>query len=243
MIELINAQHFRTLMRTSIQPVKRKDGSGSWYQIKIPLWEPSWRKILIKNSELNVAKIKWNTWYKILELVYAKNKLRKNDKQGNRYSPITPWEFAKIRWWLTHEVLQTFLWKQNISFNHFWYWRGWNKPLKDLSNVQKSQIIWFLKNYVPSIWNKTLSLGSLQWDDRKQYKVWKNTIYHWHAYSVKKVNKNEKGEIKSITILNPRNSKSWAWKQYQDLTIDEFFSAFSVMSCGKIKTKTFLDNK
>lgn len=240
--ELARAQQFDTWMRTSIQRVKWKDGSGSGYQIKIPLWEPSWRKIIIKDSELPVAKIRWNTWYKLLELAYAKNKLRKNDRQGNTYRPITSWEFEKIKWWWTKEVLETFIWKQNISFNTFWD-KHRSKPLNRLSTREKSQITWFLKNYIPGIGNRFLSLSSIWWDDRNGYKVGNNTIYHWHAYSITWVNKDKKNEIKSITILNPWNNNVGAWKQYVNLTLDEFFNWFSYMSYGKIKTKTFLDSK
>ena len=49
-IELANAQHFDTLIRTSIQRVKWRDDSGLWYIVMIPLWEPSWRKILLKEA-------------------------------------------------------------------------------------------------------------------------------------------------------------------------------------------------
>ena len=57
--ELSRAQHFDTLMRTSIQRVSWNNWD-QWYQIKIPFWEPSWRKILIKDREISIAKIKWN---------------------------------------------------------------------------------------------------------------------------------------------------------------------------------------
>jgi hypothetical protein len=239
--ELARAQHFDTLMRTSIQRMKRNNWD-MWYQIKIPLWEPSWRKILLKDSELSVAKIRWNTWYKLLELAYAKNKLRKNDRTGNRYYPITPWEFSKIRWWRTKEVLETFLWKQNISFNTFWD-KNRAKPLNRVSTNEKNQITWFLKNYVPGIWNKFLSLSSIWWSDTQWYKVWESTIYHWHAYSITWINKDKKGEIKSITLLNPRNNKRGPWHQYQNITLNDFFNWFSYMSYGKIKTNTFLNDK
>ena len=176
--ELARAQHFDTLMRTSIQRVRWKDGSGSWYQIKIPLWEPSWRKILFKDSELSVAKIRWNIWYRLLELAYAKNKLRKNDRKWNKYRPITSAELEGIRWWWTKEVLETFLWKRNISFNTFWDWDR-KEPLHKMPWLIKNQITWFLKNYVPSIWNKFVSLSSIWWEsDTKQYTVWWKIMYH-----------------------------------------------------------------
>jgi len=240
--ELARAQHFDTLMRTSIQRVRWKDGSGSWYQIKIPLWEPSWRKILFKDSELSVAKIRWNIWYRLLELAYAKNKLRKNDRKWNKYRPITSAELEGIRWWWTKEVLETFLWKRNISFNTFWDWDR-KEPLHKMPWLIKNQITWFLKNYVPSIWNKFVSLSSIWWEsDTKQYTVWWKIMYHKHAYALTWVNKDSKWNIKTITVLNPWNAK-WSWKNYMSFTLDEFFKAFSYMSCWKIKTRTFLGNK
>lgn len=239
--ELAMAQQFDTLIRTSMRRIKWKDESGFGYEIKIPLWEPSWRKILIKDSELSIAKINWNKWYKFLELAYAKNRLRKNDKLGNKYRPITAEEFSWIKWWWTKEVLETFIWKHNISFNTFGDERR-SKPLSRISEREKAEITWFLNNYIPSIGNKFLSLSSLSWNDRNWYRVWDSTIYYWHAYSITWINK-EKWKIKSITILNPRNNNLGPWKQYQDITIDELLNWFSYMSCGTINRQTFLDNK
>lgn len=240
--QLVRAQHFDTLMRTSIQRIKRKDDWSFWYRIKIPLWEPKWRIILLKDSELSVAKIRWNIWFKILELAYAKNKLRKNNKEGNKYRPITSWEFSKISWWRMKEVFETFLWKHNIWFNTFWDKKR-KKPLNTISQNNKRQIIWFLKNYVPNIWNKFVSLSSIWWkSDSDKYTIGWKTMYHKHAYALTKVNKDWNWNIKWITVLNPRNSE-WDWNNYLNFTVDEFFQAFSYMSCGKIKTETFLDNK
>ena len=238
--ELANAQHFDTLMRTSIQRMKRSNWD-IWYQIQIPLWEPSWRKILIKNPELGVAKIRWNDWYKLLEIAYAKNR-RPNNKIWNRYSPITHEEFEKIRWWWMKEVFETFLWKNNISFNTFWDQTRRN-PLKSISQNNKEQIVWFLKNYTPQTWRKFVSLSSIWWEsDTKQYTVGWKTMYHKHAYSLTWINKDSKWNIKSLKVLNPWNDWRQGWK-YLDLTLDEFFQAFSYMSCGTINMQTFLDNK
>ena len=194
---------------------------------------------------MSVAKIIWKDGYKLLELAYAKNKLRKNDKQGNKYSPITEWEFAKIEWWWTQEVFTTFLWKNNIGFSDFWSMKNYrdNKTLSQLWKVAKKEICNFLKNYNPSIWNKFVSLASLPWSsDSKSYTVWWKKIYRRHAYSLTWVNKDSKWEIKSIRVLNPWNA-DWAWNNYQDFTLNEFFNSFSAISCGKIKTKEFLNHK
>ena len=240
--QLARAQHFDTLMRTSIQRVKWKDGSGSWYQIKIPLWEPTWRKILFKDSELSLAQIRWNIWYKLLELAYAKNKLRKNDKQGNMYRPITSWELSKIEWWRMKEVFESFLGKNNIGFNTFWD-KNRKNALNTIPQTSKNQLTWFLKNYTSSIWNKFVSLSSIWWkSDSDKYTIGWKTMYHKHAYALTWVNKDSNWNIKSITVLNPRNKK-WDWKNYLNFTLDEFFQAFSFISCGKIRTNTFLDSK
>ena len=242
--ELARAQHFDTLIRTSIQRMKR-DNWELWYQIKIPLWEPSGRKIYLKDSEIKVARIRWNKWYKLLELAYAKNKLRKNDKNWNRYAPITPSEIQKIEWWWTHEVLTTFLGKENIWFNDFWTMKNYRegKRLSTLPLKVKNEITNFLKHYDPRIWNKFVSLASLTGSsDKNSYNVWWKILYHRHAYSLSWVKKDSAWNLVSIRVLNPWNTK-WAWKNYQDFTPSEFFNSFSAMSCGKIKTRTFLDNK
>ena len=244
--ELARAQHFDTLMRTSIQRVRWNDWSwAQWYQIKIPLWEPSWRRIYLKDSEVSIAKIRWNKWYKLLELAYAKNKLRKNDRNWNKYAPITPDELKRIEWGWTHEVLTTFLGKQNIWFNDFWTMKNYKngKRLSSSSSQAKTEITNFLKNYNPKIWNKFVSLASLKGSsDTKSYTVWWKTLYHRHAYSLSWVKKDSAWNIASIRVLNPWNAK-WAWKNYQDFTPNEFFNSFSAMSCWKIKTNNFLDQK
>jgi len=92
LIELSNTQYFDTLMRTSITRVQFKDDKSLWYNIRIPLWEPNGRDILIKDFEINSAKIRWNIGYKLLEIAYVKNK-RVNNRNWNRYSPVTEWEY------------------------------------------------------------------------------------------------------------------------------------------------------
>ena len=63
---LARAKYFDTLMMTSIK--KNNDGS---FDIYLPLWSPSWNKIHISKEELNLAKINWSLWYKILEVWFA----------------------------------------------------------------------------------------------------------------------------------------------------------------------------
>ena len=178
-------------------------------------------------------------------MAYAKNKLRKNDKRWNKYRPITSAELEGIKWWWTHEVLQTFLGKNNIWFSDFWTMSNYKKwkTLAQSSQLAKNEIHNFLKNYSPSIWNKFVSLASLPWSsDKNSYTVWWKTIYRRHAYSLSWVKKDSAWNLISIRVQNPWNAQ-WTWKNYQDFTPSEFFNWFSAMSCGKIKTKTFLDNK
>lgn len=244
-IQLAGVQHFDTLVRTSFQRVQRKKWPYSWkkwYMVQIPFWEPSGRKIYIQDDELKIAKINWNVWYKLIELAYAKNK-RPNNKRWNKYSPITEEEFSKIQWWWMKEAFETFLWKQNINFNTFWD-KTRKHSLSNTSSNEKKQIIWFLKNYEPEIWNKFISLSSIWWkSDTKRYDVWWKRVYHGHAYALTWINKNNKWEIKSIRILNPWNTDEKPWWNFQDFTLNEFFQSFSFVSCWKIKTKEFLNEK
>lgn len=232
--QLINTPYFDTLMRTSIQRVKWNGWSCLWYQITIPLWVPSWRKILIKDSELSIAKIRWSSWFKLLELVYAKNILIKNNRLWNKYTPITSSDLKMIEGWNTQIVLQTFLGENNINITKFSY-----------PKLYKKTILNYIKHLDLSIWNRFVSLGSKTiqgLNDRKPYKVWNKTLYYNHAYSLANVNLDSKRNIKSLTVLNPRN-REWDWCNYQDFTVDEFFEAFSLISCGTIDTKSFLSNE
>mgnify|MGYP003293605929 CR=1 FL=1 len=242
--ELARTQMFDELMRTSIQRMKW----GNWdlgYQIMIPVWIPNWRKILIKDSEFSVAKIRGWDWYKLLELAYAKNKLRPNNHEWNIYKPMAPSELKGIEGGRTHEVLRTFLWKDKIGFNDFWtnsnYWN--NKTLESSSPETKKQIVNFLKHYNPEIWNKFVSLASLPWDtDTSSYKVWWKTIYRKHAYSITWVTKDRYWNIKYITVLNPWNEKG-EWESYQHFTLNEFFSWFSAFHSWKVISSAIMNWK
>jgi len=240
---LSKASHFDTLVRTSI---KREtwEGKKNWisgYSVKIPFWEPNWHNIFIKDSELSVARIRWNDWYKILELVYAKDKLSKWK------SSITSADMKKIEWWWTHEVLERFLWLQNVVNTQ--NYKNGTKPLQNLPKSKKDDIIKFLKGFNLNIGNKFISLWTPSVEsDREDYWVWQNSpfklkrLFYNHCYSLKNVNKDDRGEVKSVTVRNPWNSGGY-WEHDFVLTIDEFFAAFSDISTTSINKNVFLDDK
>lgn len=245
LMEIANSQYFDTLMRTSITRVQFKADGALWYNIKIPLWEPNGRDILIKDSELSSAKIIWNIWYKLLEIAYVKNR-RPNSKAWNKYAPVTEEEYKRTAGWWMKEVFDTFLWKSNINFNTFWD-KMRATPLRDIPQNQLSQLVWFLQNYNPSTWDKYVSLSSLWWkSDRRQYTVWQNPtpINFGHAYCLSSVDKDSNGKILQVNLTNPRNDKYswWPWLADISLSLPEFLAAFSYISVWHIKADTFLDD-
>ena len=243
--ELTNAQYFDTLMRTSLCRVAFKDDWLSWSNIKIPLWEPNGRDILIKDSELDSASINWNIGFKLLEIAYAKNK-RPNNKSWNVYSPVKELEMNAIwKWWYMDEVFKTFLGRNNIGFSNFWIARSdrnW-KTLSLLSKNKKTEIINYLKNFDWKIWNKFTHLSTPRfksWDDT--FNVWWNTLYSNHAYALLSVEKDSNWDITCINVKNPRNSNK-QWGSELSLTLPEFFEAFNYIWVWTIKVDRFLDNR
>jgi len=240
-IELANTQYFDTLMRTSISRVQFKDDWAFWYNIRIPLWEPDGRDILIKDSELRMSSIRWNIGYKILELAYVKNK-RRNNRDWNRYAPVSQREMQWITWWTTHEVLQTFLGRHNIWFSDFWTGRLWTswQTLSALSQRKKNEITNYLRNFNWRTWNTFTDLitAPSKWWDRNSFRVWWNTLYNQHAYALSSVDKNL-----NVYVKNPWNNQRKAWGTEIKLSLNEFFYAFSYIGIWKIKVNTFLDNR
>ena len=240
-IELSNTQYFDTLMRTSIKRVQFKDDNSLWYSIKIPLWEPNGRDILIKDSELDIAKIKWNIGYKLLEISYVKNR-RPNDSEWNKYSPVTESEFAEIwKWWSSTIVLRTFLGKHNIWFNDFWTANTWKnrKTLSDLSRERKLEITNFLKHYNWNIWNRFIFLWTADFGTDSFY-VWNNLFYTKHSYAISSVKLDWKWRIEEIHLKNPGNDPSIEWWSDAKINLNEFFNAFSYIEACKVNTNTFL---
>ena len=246
LIELANTQYFDTLMRTSISRVRFKDDDSTWYNIRIPLWEPNGRDILIKDFELNSAKINWNIGYKLLEIAYVKNK-RPNNAEWNRYSPVTEWEYMAITSWSVEQALGTFLGRNNIWFSNFGtfpIWKTW-RTLAEASQTQRTEMTNYLKNFNWKIWNKFTCLAtapSAQWDTESFNVNW-NTFWKNHAYALDSVEKDSNWNISFINVKNPWNNRYKAWGADTKLTLNEFFNTFSYMWAWKIKTDTFLDDK
>ena len=246
LIELANTDYFDTLMRTSITRVKFKDDWALWYNIRIPLWEPNGRDILIKDSEINSAKIRWNIGYKLLEIAFVKNK-RKNNKEWNKYSPVTEWEYRWIVLWSIESALATFLGKNNIWFSNFGTYSIWEKwkTLAEASQSQKTEIINHLKNFNWRVWNRFTCLAtapSPKWD-AESFNVWSKTFWKGHAYALNSVEKDWRWNVNYVNVKNPWNNQNKAWGANLRLSLNEFFYAFSYMGVWTVKTDTFLDNK
>ena len=247
-MELANADYFDTLMRTSISRVRFKDDWQLWYNIRIPLWEPNGRDILIKDLEIPKAKLDWNIGYQLLELAYVKNR-RPNDKNWNKYAPISEWEYQNTVWGSTAEVLQTFLGKNNIWFSNFWSYDiiKNRKTLSYLSQDRKTEINNFFTNYNWTIWNSFAFLATAPWAkwewDTESFLVWWNRFYHNHAYALQSVEKDWMWNVSRINIRNTWNDQHRDWKWDLALTLDDFFNAFSYIEVWRIKADTFLDNK
>lgn len=244
--ELCRTQYFDTLMRTSISRVKFRDDWELWYRIKVPLWEPDGRDILIKDFELNTAKVKWNTGYQLLEIAYVKNR-RKNDSEWNKYYPVTEGEYEQTERWLVSEVLWTFLGNNNIGFSCIYpASRAEWGTLNNLSEDRKNEIANILRNYNWYVWNRFVYFTTPQnfalWD-RSNFRVWNHTLYNSHAYSLNYVRKDSYWNIVSVNVRNPWNNYSQAWGANLDLTFYEFLNAFAYIWVWTIKTETFLDNK
>ena len=246
LIELANTQYFDTLMRTSITRVQFKDDGSLWYNIRIPLWEPNGRDILIKDFEINSAKINWNIGYKLLEIAYVKSK-RRNDAEWNRYSPVTEWEYQAISWWTIEGALRTFLGGNNIWFSNFGtfpIWKSW-ASLASGSQSQITEITNYLKNFNWRIWNQfsCLTTAPSPGGDSESFRVGWNTFWKNHAYALDSVEKDSQWNIRYINVKNPWNDQRKAWGSDLSLTLNEFFNAFSYMWVWKIKVDTFLDNR
>ena len=246
LIELANTQYFDVLMRTSISRVQFKDDWSRWYNIRIPLWEPDGRDILIKDSEIKMASVRWNDGYKLLELAYVKNK-RKNDKEWNRYAPVSQWEMDKTTWWWPNEVFRTFLGNKNIWFSDFgtWYvWDNW-QTLSVLPQSKKNEITNYLRNFNPKTWNTftNLATGPSKNGDRDSFQVWRNVFYKEHAYALSSVDKDSQWNVSYVNVKNPRNNEKKAWGADMRLSLDDFWRAFSYIGVWKVDTDNFLDEK
>lgn len=242
-MQLADTQYFGPLMRTWISNVEFNDWSF-WYSVKIPFWKPDGRSILIKNEELDSAKVTWNQWYKLLWIAYVKNR-RPNNKIWNKYAPITKEEYTAAKWWWTKEVLDTFLWRDKIGFHTFWD-PNRARPLSEtLTESQKASLIWYLKNFNIYNWNQLVSLSSI-WlkSDSHSYKVWSNLMFYRHAYALRSVDKDAYGNITNIKVTNTWNDRFSEIPWYADLnlTLPQFLKAFSFIWAWKLQNR-FMNEK
>lgn len=214
---LARANYFDTLMMTSIK--KNNDGS---FDIYLPLWSPSWNKIHISKEELNLAKINWSLWYKILEVWFAKELLlRKNwlllhvgDMPDIK---LTKESMNSIVWWSSYDALAVLLWYSNVK-----------RQLINNNLKREKVIINELKKFNPKNWDLIVISSNRRpnWipSTQKTYKVEGRSMYYHHAYSLYAVEKRW-SNIESVIIEDPTdNSKKIK------LSIFSFMSSFYQMT-------------
>ena len=239
---LSNAQYFKTLIMNSVSRVRFKDDNSLWYNIKIPLWQSNGRDILIKDSELNIAEIKWNDGYKLLETAYVKS-IRKNDSEWNKYSPVTKTEFGKFweKWWSVTVTLRAFLGKHNVWFNDFWTLDLYkeNKTLSELSINKKLEIVNFLKKYNWNIWDKYLFVWTPK-SSEELISVWEIGIPSSHSLAISGCDFNDDWSIAHIHLKNPINEPSVKWWGDFSLNLYQFFKATACIEQCNINSNNLL---
>ncbi len=222
---LARSKYFDTLMMTSIE--KMWDDS---FTISLPLWEPWWTKVGVSKQDLESSTIEWPTWYKILEIWFAKYLLYKKWILPNIDMVITSEYMRKMEKWSAWEVMMSLLWPTNFR----------NKCLK-INPSNRAQILDSLRNFDPKgLWVISVTSKFKQWKtDKNYYKVWWQPIYYWHAYSICGIEKDWE-KIKSVIIDNPRNNDSILWWRRTQLWIDDFLKNFYIINIW-VTTKDFLN--
>ena len=222
---LARSKYFDTLMMTSIE--KMWDDS---FTISLPLWEPWWTKVGVSKQDLESSTIEWPTWYKILEIWFAKYLLYKKWILPNIDMVITSEYMRKMEKWSAWEVMMSLLWPTNFR----------NKCLK-INPSNRAQILDSLRNFDPKgLWVISVTSKFKQWKtDKNYYKVWWQPIYYWHAYSICGIEKDWE-KIKSVIIDNPRNNDSILWWRRTQLWIDDFLRNFYIINIWDT-TKDFLN--
>ena len=222
---LARSKYFDTLMMTSIE--KMWDDS---FTISLPLWEPWWTKVGVSKQDLESSTIEWPTWYKILEIWFAKYLLYKKWILPNIDMVITGEYMRKMEKWSAWEVMMSLLWPTNFR----------NKCLK-INPSNRAQILDSLRNFDPKgLWVISVTSKFKQWKtDKNYYKVWWQPIYYWHAYSICGIEKDWE-KIKSVIIDNPRNNDSILWWRRTQLWIDDFLRNFYIINIWDT-TKDFLN--
>ncbi len=237
--------YFDTLMKTSIKK--------NWqnYILKIPLGEPWWVEVKINPQELLLAKVKWNIWYKLLEVWFAKYVLKQNHLWALDHT-----ELQKISGGMSGFALQTFLWAKSLEWFSYvaktdkavknkpqqyekWIWS--QATLSDMSEKNQKNIINLLKTYNLKNWQWFITVWTVQWESHdKIYTVGKHTLYKKHAYAVLWSEKDTKWNIKTVQVLNPWNTENKQWWAEMNMTLDEFMQSFATMDVGNL-TNNFLN--
>lgn len=243
LMTLSNTPFFKTLMESYIKRAKFKTWEWEWgYIVKLPLGEPYGREIFIKDGELNNSKVEWEIGYKILEIAYLKN--RRNNGE-NDYPVLTQEEYQNSIGWRMQEVLQKFFWKKNLNFCTFGSTnsRNHDQRLSSANSEAIKKIEKTLKNYDASHGYTFIELitGASQNGDQDHFKVNGKTFYHSHAYAFQSIEKDWDGNIKSITVKNPRNDSEKTWGTNISLTYQEFLDTFSIMGLVTLKPEKFCD--
>ena len=241
LITLSNTPFFETLMKSYIKRAEFKTW-GWGYIVKLPLGEPYGREIFIKDGELNNSKVEWEIGYKILEIAYLKNR---RPNAGNDYPPLTQEEYQNSIGWRMQEALQKFFWKKNLNFCTFGSTnsRNHDQRLSSANPKAKEKIEETLKNYDASHGYTFIELitGASQNGDQDSFTVNGKTFYHSHAYAFQSIEKDSKGNIKSITVKNQRNDSKKTWGTSISLTYQEFLNTFSIMGLVTLKQEKFCD--
>ena len=216
---LARSQYFQTLMQTSIQ--KNKDGS---FYLYMPLWEPRWLKIKITPQDINLAKIKWSTWYKILEIWFIKYLLLSKKPIILNDIYLTEDLMQIWVWWNAGVTLRNFLWPKSFK---------WISIPNTFNN--RKAIYFSLKNFNPKAWIViTASSNRRKSWNAKTYSTSGWDMRYHHAYSVFAVEKQWKN-ITAVTLEDPANSK----KKIR-LPLNEFLRCISSIDYGKF-TNNFLN--
>lgn len=196
---LARSKYFDTLMMTSIQI----NGDGS-FNLYLPLWTPSWKKIHISKEELSLAKISWADWYKILEVWFAKDALLKRN-----WALIYNWDMPDIKltaesldiitWWLSLNALAVLLWCSNVK-----------KQLIESNPENVGLIIEKLNKFNPKNWDLIVVSSSRRPPEipssQKTYEIEWQSMYYHHSYCLYAVEKIW-NRIESVILEDPTNNK------------------------------------
>jgi len=226
------------------------------YAIRMPLWEPKAPYVFITKEEMNLAKVRGDTWFKILEVAYAKFiQWWRNKYPGE----LSSQEFQQLNWWNNLKALKNMLWKNNINWEEYSYitWISMaehkylqtivsNKnlskdehrkflnrcPTISLFNTMKKnknqskKIINALKNYNIKEWKSVIQVSSFPWPSDA---LSYNVWWNklYHSHSYT-VTKVTKDTSWKIKNIYVKNPRNskWEWKNTIIMNLKQFASAF-----------------